>query len=484
MKRVFLGPAVPLARISKDDSMFRRLLPVWVIVCTLAAGASARAQMPFPVDLVPARASLERLGLERQWFGVVPLTETERVLRISMADGLLFAQTNNAMLFTYDAESGRLLWSMQLGERTGFARGVAANSYGVFVTNANLFYCLDKRTGRLIWQTNLRTIPTSPPAADEDRAMVGLTSGMVRGFVLKGKDAAGKDTILTKASPAWGWHSGGPVHTRPLAAGPLAIFGSSDGKVYVIVAEENTPLYRFRTGGPIGEGMGGYGTRALLIPSGDNNLYAVDLFTATALWTFPSGAPIDQSPLVAEEDIFVINTAGALSVLRPADGVPRWTTSTHGGRLVSISGKKVYLRSYDLDLFVVDRETGRTLVDPGESHLRAGLNLREYTLNVVNRANDRMYFATPSGMIVCLREAGLPQPRLVRDPKAQPFGYIPPEGLKTLTPPPTPSETPEIGAEPAAQPKKEGEEDKDKEKPEPKAEEPETKDEKKADAPK
>ena len=143
--------------------MFRRLVPVWVIACTIVAGASARAQMPFPVDLLPTRTSLERLGLERQWFGVVPLTETERVLKISLAEGLLFAQTNNAMLLAYDAESGRLLWSMQLGERTGFARGVAANSFAVFVTNANNLYCLDKRTGRLIWQTNLKTIPTSAP---------------------------------------------------------------------------------------------------------------------------------------------------------------------------------------------------------------------------------------------------------------------------------------------------------------------------------
>jgi outer membrane protein assembly factor BamB len=273
-----------------------------------------------------------------------------------------------------------------------------------------------------------------------------------------------------------------------LAAGPLAVFGSSDGRVYVIVAEEHAPLYRFRTGGPIGEGLGAYGTRTLLIPSGDDNLYAVDLFTAGGLWTFPSGAPIDQEPLVADEDIFVINAAGSLSVLRPIDGVPRWTTSTHGGRLASVSGTKVYLRSYDLDLFLVDRQTGRMLVDPGESHLRAGLNLREYGLAVVNRLNDRMYFATTSGMLVCLREAGLPQPRPLRDAKAPPFGYIPPEGLKSLTPPVAPTATPEAGGEPAAQPKPEAEggaeKEKDKEKPEPKGDEPEPKDEKKADAPK
>jgi len=483
------GPFRVLASL-KDDPMFRRLVPVWVIVCTIVASASAKAQMPFPVDLLPRRASLERLGLERQWFGVVPLSETERLLKISLDGGFVFAQTNNAMLFAYDAESGRLVWSMQLGERTGFARGVAANSYAVFATNANLIYCLDKGTGRLIWQGNLGTLPTSPPAADEDRAMVGLTSGMVRGFKLKGKDSLGKETILTRATPAWGWHTGGPVHTRPMAAGPLAIFGSSDGKVYVLVAEENAPLYRFRTGGPIGDGMAGYGTRTLLIPSGDNNLYAVDLFTAAAMWTFPSAAPIDQMPLVAEEDIFVINSAGALSVLRPTDGVPRWTTSTHGGRLVALSGTKVYLRSYDLDLLVVDRETGRTVIDPGESHLRAGLNLREYSLNEVNRVNDRMYFATPSGMIVCLREAGLPQPRPVRDLNSRPFGYIPPEGLKSLTPPASPSATPEVGAEPGAQPKNQAEDDKDKdkdkdkEKAENKPEDTEPKDEKKSDAPK
>lgn len=468
--------------------MLRRLVPVWVIVCTIVAGASARGQMPFPVDLVPARAALERLGLERQWFGVVPLTETERLLKISLAGGHLYAQTNNAMLYTYDAESGRLLWSIQLGERTGFARGVAANSFAVFVTNSNILYCLDKGTGRPIWQFNLGTIPTSAPAADEDRAMVGLTSGMIRGFLLKVKDEGGKEMILTKPTPAWRWHSGGPVNTRPLPAGPLAIFGSSDGRVYVIVAEENAPLYRFRTGGPIGEGMGGYGNRTLLVPSGDNNLYAIDLFTAGALWTFASGAPIEQEPLIAEEDIFVVNTAGALTVLRPTDGVPRWTTATHGGRLVSLSGNKVYLRSYDLDLFVADRGTGRLLVDPGESHLRAGLNLREYDLSVVNRINDRMYYATRSGMIICLREAGLPQPRFLRDPNARPFGYIPPEGL-TLTPPATPSETPEAVGEGAAPPKNEAEEKKDTEKPEPKAEEPKAeeaapKDEKKADEPK
>ena len=71
--------------------------------------------------------------------------------------------------------------------------------------------------------------------------------------------------------------------------------------------------------------------------------------------------------------------------------------------------------------------------------LRAGLDLREFTLNIVNRFNDRLFFATPSGMIVSIRETAQVEPRLLKDPKALPFGYVPPEGLKP-PPPPIPTE--------------------------------------------
>jgi hypothetical protein len=52
-------------------------------------------------------------------------------------------------------------------------------------------------------------------------------------------------------------------------------------------------------------------------------------------------------------------------------------------------------------------------------------------------------------MIVCLRETGHAQPRLLRDPSALPFGYVPPEGVKE-TPPPAPAA--ETGAQPKNEP--------------------------------
>ncbi len=435
--------------------MLRRSLPLWVLL-TMILGSSARAQSPFPRDLVPRRTSLDRLGLERQWFAVVPLVETERLIKISRTQDHLFAQTNYARLHTFDAETGRLLWTASLGERSGLARGVAANSWAVFVTNANMFYALDRGSGRPIWRHNLGTIPTTTPACDESRAMVGLTNGMIEAFRLKDVDKKGVEHIRDRPYPLWSYHAGTSITTRPLPAESIVAFGGGDRKVWVVMADEPTVLYRVSTGGTIGEGLAGHGTRTLLIPSADKILYAVDLFSSRIVWTFPSGAPIAQEPMVADDEIFVINTAGDLSSLEPETGRVRWTVPTQGGHLISITPTKIYLRSYNRDLFIVDRATGRIVVDPAGSLLRAGLSLREYDMNVVNRFNDRMHFATSSGMILAIRETGQPKPKLLRDPSKPPFGYIPPEGLKETpgaiapTEPATPPEgAVEAGAAPA-----------------------------------
>ena len=139
--------------------------------------------------------------------------------------------------------------------------------------------------------------------------------------------------IRNTPAEEWGWQTSGPIHTLPLIAEHEIAFGSSDGRVYVVMKHERTTLFRVRTGGPIGDGLAGYGTRTLLIPSADNNLYAVDLLTAQNLWVFPSGAPIDQAPLVAGEDIYSINQSGYLSLLDPTTGNVRWNTSDPRGTL-------------------------------------------------------------------------------------------------------------------------------------------------------
>jgi outer membrane protein assembly factor BamB len=410
--------------------MSRRIAPVWALAVLTLAGPAAQAQAPFATDLVPKRSTLARLGLERQWTAVIPLSGTERLLRISRSSDLFFAQTDHGSVHTYNAETGQLMWSASVGQSTPHAWPVSSNSYMVFGTAANILTALDRRTGRPIWKVDLKAMPSCGTACDEDRVMVGLATGRIIGYSLRVIPPKGAPVIRDKPVEVWAWQTSGPIMTHPLPALHVVAFGSSDGRVYVCINDERTTLYRIRTGGPIGSGLGAYGTRTLLIPSADHNLYAVDLLTSDVLWTFASGAPIGQEPIIAGEDVYVINQAGALSQLDPRTGSLRWTTPTQDGQLMAVSGSRIYLRSFHNDLYVIDRATGRVLADPASTFRRAGLNLREYTLSMLNHYDDRMYFGTESGMVVCLREMGSNQPRLLRDPKALPLGYIPPEGLK------------------------------------------------------
>ncbi len=412
------------------------------ILLMLATALPARAQVPLARDLVPTRTALARVGLERQLMLIVPMQNEERLLGLSMSDGLLFAQTDRGYLHAYDAESGQALWTNRLGTRAARARPVAANSFAAFATNLDKLYAIDRRTGSTIWRAPLGALPSSSVAADEDRVMVGLANGKIYAFGLKTVNEKKEPIISSRPLDAWNWQANGAIETRPLPAMRMVAFGSDDGKVYVAMSEESTMLYRIATGGPIGQGLGTHGTRLLIAPSADRNLYGIDLFTSKVLWTFPSGSPITQEPMVAGNDIYVVNTDGQLTSVDPTNGKPRWTNTTRGGRLLGVGPKRVYLESTDNDLFVVDRGTGQMIADPRATYERAGLNLRAYEFAWTNRQNDRLYFGTTSGMIIGLREIGQTLPVPLRDPKALPFGEIPREGVQ-LTPPPASAPKPE-----------------------------------------
>src|SRR6516164_2470906 len=98
----------------KDRAMSRRLVLTGALVALVWA-APVRAQVPFSSHIVPNRTSLARLGLERQWMAVAPLTGDERLLGISMAEDLLFAQTSKGFLHVFNSESGQHLWTSRLG---------------------------------------------------------------------------------------------------------------------------------------------------------------------------------------------------------------------------------------------------------------------------------------------------------------------------------------------------------------------------------
>src|SRR3954452_25617370 len=106
--------------------MVPRIALAWVLA--VLSATPAWAQIPISRDLVPTRTAMARLGLEQNWMALVPIDGTERLLSISLAEKLLFAQTNLANFYAYDSETGRLLWTAHLGRQSGAAQPASVNS--------------------------------------------------------------------------------------------------------------------------------------------------------------------------------------------------------------------------------------------------------------------------------------------------------------------------------------------------------------------
>ena len=329
----------------KDRAMTRHLALAWVGL-VVAAGAS-RAQVPLSKDLLPSQRALARLGLERHWYNVIPLSNKgERVLELSIGDSLVFVQTNQANFHIFDGESGRRLWTTNLGSNSVDAKPSSANSTTVFVTNSNVLYALDRTDGRVKWSKIMEHLPASATSCDEEHVYVGLRDGKLVAYDAK------------DSKELWNYQARNDISSRPEPAGRVVAFASTDGKVYVSRADISRPLLRWTAAGPISAPLNALGVRTLLVPSQDKSLYAIDLWTGETRWVFPTGAPILQEPLVAGDDIYVVNSAGMLSAVNSETGASEWTISTLGGPLLGVTPKRLYLESIDGDLFIVDRTTG------------------------------------------------------------------------------------------------------------------------------
>lgn len=399
-------------------------------------GATAHAQLSVSRSAIPTRSALERVGLEKNWDGFVPVSATERVLLISVADDLLFAQTNEANFHVFNAHTGRYLWGTNLGRASLNAYPASVNSDRVFVTNFQTLYCIDRATGRTVWKVTLEAAPSSPTGADEEHVMVGLSNGKLAGYTVRDHS---KDKVpgRSAASNVFNWQTRKRVTGRPIPADRVAAFGSEDGRVYVARIDPKTLIFRFLTGDAIRASMGTLGSRTLLVPSSDHNLYAVDLYDASTRWTYASGAAITQEPLVADTEIFVLNDDGDLASLDEETGQAKWTMNIRRAQILAVSPTRIYGRSLDGDLAYVDRATGKILALPRDTAERAGLNLRELTLGLTNHLNDRLYFATPTGYVLSLREQGRLDPVPLRHPDKLPFGHLPDQG-DVETPPASP----------------------------------------------
>lgn len=427
----------------------RQALALSLAGVTMAPGESltmAQSPVGLPRTSMPSRETLTRLGLERAWYAAVPFgAGTEKLRSMNLAEDIVFAQTDHGNLHAYAAETGKYLWGAKIGATSVDAQPASVNSTLAFVTNGPMMHALDRRTGREVWKSRMPSMAVGATAATEEKVVVGLINGALVAFNTRDETKI-KEGGRSAGTFAWTWQTRSSISARPLPAGKVIAFASQDSRVYVAEDSTKAILFRFLTGGPIVGSLGALGTRTIVAPCTDGSLYAIDLFTGDLKWVVSTGSPFEQEPFIDREFVYAINRNGRLVAVDGNTGTLLWSEGTGGGRVLAIGEKRIFAESHDGDLMIIDRLTGKLLATPRETRDRAGLNLRDFEFTFANDQNDRMYFATKSGFLMCLHVAGRTVPRPLRDPASKPFGYISPEGeAKVVSPLPEEEAKPEGG---------------------------------------
>src|SRR5262245_36929954 len=93
---------------------------LWVLV------GPALAQVNLGQSL-PTDQAAARYGLTRRWYAFAPVDGLrESIQRVTVVENQLHLQTNSSRIHVLDCETGKLLWSAQMGNPTPGQFGSAA----------------------------------------------------------------------------------------------------------------------------------------------------------------------------------------------------------------------------------------------------------------------------------------------------------------------------------------------------------------------
>lgn len=342
-----------------------------------SAVAQERSRLALPSD-----ESLQRYGLVRAWYGFAPVDgKRETVENASVVGNQIHLQTNQSRIHVLDAESGKLLWSTQLGQPQRGQHGSAFNSNSVFAVSGSSLYRLNRTDGSHLWTIRMPQVPSAAPAADEQRVVVSTVDGRVYVYDIETHDVV------------WFFQTDGEISMPAVLYDEKVACASRDGVLYVFGKSSRNPLHRYKTDAPVSAPIATWG-RLVLVPSQDFSLYAVDIRSGDTQWRYTFGTEIHRPIRVIENQLFVSPDEGGVYVLRPEDGTELWR-HLRSDQFVAASRNRVYADDKYGRLTMLERTTGRVL-NTWDTH--------NFDFRVVNESNDRLYLATRTGLVVCCRE--------------------------------------------------------------------------------
>lgn len=363
---------------------------------------------------IPDEQLLNRYGLTLAWWQRAVIDGgRDVVLHVTADEQNLYVQSTAGILTTFNGETGRQLWSGLVGtpDQRGFA--ATSNDEQLFVSAGMQIYSFNKDTGELIWQLRSPEHPSTSPSVNDNQIAIGAIDGSVFTYDIRKVRELHEERMLPQWShmaKQWRFKSPLQIVSPPIFSGTSIVFASQRGIVFGLSSKNKKFKFQFETDAKIHTPLGS-SRKYILVTDDDSRMYCLNKETGRTRWTFSSGAPMKQKPLVVGQQVFVAPTREGLFSLSLVSGRMMWNY-LKATSFLSASETRVYATDISGNLLILDRENG-TLI--------GRIPLRQFSERVKNERTDRIYVADKSGLVLGIRELNSEFPAFHLYPERRPI---------------------------------------------------------------
>ncbi len=358
------------------------------------------------------RVSAKKLDKKGQPIGIEAAVEEAKTLaaqylgkpdgitvqQISVPDVFLVVVEENGLVQTFDAESGKLLWSSPCGSVRSPAHPAALCPEGIALVHGTNFYLLDWATGKHLMSKPTRSKTSNAVAVSNGVAFVPDFNGRVATYGLREPQRPWQHVIQGRSV-------GKPVSSADMNFCAIA---SEDGYVYIFNQNKQPSVWiRYEAASGLSGSLAAANS-AFYVGTSGGSIAKFSLATRLGRvdWEHRTGAPITAVPFIVGSSVFVATEAGGLMKLADDDGGrTQWIDrTTHVHSVLGATQDKLFCRRQSGSIAAYDRETGRML---GET------SPKTHAISIVNQTSNRIYHLNTDGYLTCLRPIASELPTLI-----------------------------------------------------------------------
>jgi hypothetical protein len=289
-----------------------------------------------------------------------------------------------------DAETGGRLWSTFVGDPDHPTLAPAADDRHVAVVNGTYLYVLEQADGSFAWRRQTRGVPGAGPAINERSVFLPMWNGALETY-----------SAQDPSKPASVYRATGRAVIQPIVTARAVAWPTDLGHLYVAPSYRDGIWYRVEGSHPIAAAPA-YSNRTFYLASTNGFIYAIDEMSGSIAWTYSAGEALSQSPVAIGDAVYVIGEESNLHCLSADFGQLRWTCPDVR-QFLAHGTERVYCVGRSDNLLVLQPKTGAVLASSRE---------RLPPFRLTNTKTDRIYVASQTGLLQCLRETGSEYPIL------------------------------------------------------------------------